>query len=706
MKTKNKKSSQATILRLKAEQKLARKQKNNKSSTPEADMLRLVHELEVHQIELEMQNEELFIAKEKSELGEQKYTELYDFAPSGYLTLSKTGEITELNFASAKLLNKDRSRLINANFACFISLNTRSNFDQFLKDVFTSKIKQSCEIVLESKNDLPIYVNIEGIADQRNNFCLLTLIDISTAKLAQIHLLEKKRKIEEQAENYKSLFNSIRDAILVADTERNIIDCNTAFCSLFGYSKEDIIGKKTSVFYENETQFIELGQVLESNYNESKSFLHTLNYKKKNNDIFPGETGVYYLKNNEGSILGFVGLIRDITQRQKAEIELLNARKKAEESDRLKSAFLANMSHEIRTPMNGILGFSRLLKNPHLTGKEQQRYIEVIEKSGDRLLNIINNLLDVSKIEAGLMKTNLKTVNINEAIDYVYSFFKHEIENKGMTFTLNNTLPSEGLFIKSDHEKIYAILINLIKNAIKYSDEGGIELGVSLKTSKMKSDIEFFVKDTGIGISKNKQHTIFDRFIQADIADESARQGAGLGLSIAKTYVEMLGGNIYLESQEGFGSIFYFTLPYNGQEDNLAKKINKKPGDKTNTYTHNLKILIVEDDPVSEMLISIIIKSITPKVIIARNGLEAINICKNDPEIDLVLMDIKMPEINGYEATRQIRQFNKDLIIIAQSAFGLNGDPEKALAVGCDDYIKKPLNKKLLLTMIEKHFNK
>jgi hypothetical protein len=236
----------------------------------------------------------------------------------------------------------------------------------------------------------------------------------------------------------------------------------------------------------------------------------------------------------------------------------ISEQEKAQMADKLKSAFLANMSHEIRTPMNGILGFAELLKNPNLTGAETKEYIEIIEKSGARMLNIINDIVDISKIESGLMKLDYEESNVNEQLEFIYTFFKPEVEAKGMTLTYLPTLKAEEANVNTDREKLYAILINLVKNAIKYSNKGSIVFGYQKKNGVL----EFYVKDTGIGIPKNRQAAIFERFIQADIADKMARQGAGLGLAIAKAYVEMLGGKIWVESEEGIGSTFYFTHPY------------------------------------------------------------------------------------------------------------------------------------------------
>jgi PAS domain S-box-containing protein len=392
--------------------------------------------------------------------------------------------------------------------------------------------------------------------------------------------------------------------------------------------------------------------------------------------------------------------------------ELLEARDRAEESDRLKSAFLTNMSHEIRTPMNGILGFSELLKDPGISGEDQQEYIGIIEKSSARLLNIINNLVDISKIESGQMELSVSETNVNEQIEHIYAYFKREAEQKGLKILVRKQLPSIEAVIKTDKKKINAILSNLVRNAIKYTDNGTIEIGYNKipagsqtavnKEAQCIASLRFFVRDTGIGIPEERKEAIFDRFVQADIEDRMAFQGAGLGLSISKAYVEMLGGKIWVESEEGNGSTFYFSIPYlNIVDENYFSKdvISVVEGE---NQLNNLKILIVEDDQVSEMVITRIVRTISNEILNVRTGIDAVATCRNNPDIDLILMDIKMPGIDGYEATRQIRQFNQKVIIIAQTAFALIGDKQKALNAGCNDYITKPTRKELLLAMIRK----
>jgi len=398
---------------------------------------------------------------------------------------------------------------------------------------------------------------------------------------------------------------------------------------------------------------------------------------------------------------------------KKAERDLIAALWKAEESDRLKFAFLNNLSHEIRTPMNGILGFSDLLKEPGLSGDQQQEYIRIIEMSGARMLNIINDIVDISKIEAGISTLTISETNINKKIEYTYNFFKREIGIKGIQLSFKNGLSHENAIIYTDSEKIDAILSNLVKNAVKYTDSGSIEFGYTLvepshatALPQTSPKLQFFVKDTGIGIAGPRQEAVFERFIQADISNTKAYQGAGLGLSISKAYVEMLGGTIWLESEENKGTTVFFTIPYNlssGEKDVNPADFSEM-ADRGDDKLAELKILIVEDDVISELFLYNSLKKLSSKIRSVTSGSKAVEICWEE-NIDIILMDIKLPDINGYEATRQIRQFNQKVVIIAQTAHGLLGDRAKAMMAGCNDYISKPISKKDLIALIQKYAN-
>ncbi len=384
--------------------------------------------------------------------------------------------------------------------------------------------------------------------------------------------------------------------------------------------------------------------------------------------------------------------------RKKAEEDLIKALEKATEADRLKSAFLANMSHEIRTPMNGILGFSELLKQPDLPKEDQHHFIQIIENSGKRMLNIINDLIDISKIEAGQTTLNMNKVEVNKQMDYLYTFFKPEAENKGLELKYHKGLNSPEDIIFSDQEKIYAILINLIKNAVKYTHRGSILFGYEKHADKL----EFYVKDTGIGIAANRQKAVFDRFVQADIEDKEVYEGAGLGLAITKAYIEMLGGSIKLTSKEGEGSLFYFSLPY--QKEQIIHQEAKKPEVIPVNQNKNLKILIVEDEKYSDEYLSLLLKNMSKNIHHATNGLEALELCRNISDFDLILMDVKMPKLDGYDTTKEIRKFNTKIQIIAQTAYALEGEKEKAIQAGCNAYISKPIRKNELIQMIDALF--
>ncbi len=399
-----------------------------------------------------------------------------------------------------------------------------------------------------------------------------------------------------------------------------------------------------------------------------------------------------------GNPAKMIGTIQDITEVKNIQKELIKAKEKAEESDRLKSAFLANMSHEIRTPMNGILGFANLLKEPQLNGDEQKMYIDIIEKSGERMLNTINNIIDISKIEAGQIEIIRQEFSISKKLNNILRFFKPEADKKGIQLILKNELTQAEDKITSDEEKLNAIFTNLVKNAIKFCDEGKIEISCKRKGKYL----EFYVKDSGKGIPSDRQQAIFDRFVQANIEDRNAHQGSGLGLAITKSYVELLAGKIWVESEKEKGSTFYFTIPYYPA---IIKITQSEKGNDNDNKIEKLNILIVEDDNVSEILIKTMIEGFSKNIYTAKTGLEAIEICKTNPGIDLILMDIKMPLMDGYEATQKIRDFNKNVTIIATTAFALAGDRERALDSGCNDYLPKPIMRDRLNAVIKQHFS-
>ena len=405
--------------------------------------------------------------------------------------------------------------------------------------------------------------------------------------------------------------------------------------------------------------------------------------------------------NSQNELLGFVGTITDISDLKFFEEELKLLRNKADQSNRLKSAFLANMSHEIRTPMNGILGFTSLLKEPNLTGELQNSYIEIIEKSGRRMLNIINDIISISKIESGSVELNIQDLNINEQQQYLHTFFKPEAAAKKIELSYTDSLPFESSIIKTDQDKFISIYTNLIKNAIKYTENGSIAFGYHIQGELL----EFYVRDTGIGIDNNRQEAIFERFIQADIEDKMASQGAGLGLAITKAYLKMLDGEIWVESEKGKGSTFYFTIPKNKKRVTMKEPEDFYQESVDKNQFKGLNILLAEDDDISALLIEIMLKNSNCTITRAKNGIEAVEHCQNNPNLDLVLMDVKMPLMDGYEATRQIREFNKQLIIVAQTAYSLSDDKENSFKVGCNEHLSKPIIRDELISIFTNYFS-
>jgi hypothetical protein len=519
-----------------------------------------------------------------------------------------------------------------------------------------------------------------------------------THEISQRKKAENSLRISEK--NLQTLSKSTAASILIYH-KKNIIYANPAASKLTGYSNNELLEMKVRDLVQ--PKFVDF--IIENNPNNphknNKKFEYEISILKKNKkekwiDVKTG------LIEWDGLECGIISAF-DITQRKKVEKQLIKAKENAENSERLKSAFLANMSHEIRTPMNGIIGFTELLKTPNLPIEKQQKFVEIIAKSGERLLNLINNIVDISKIEAKLMKTLLVDVNINEQLDYLYTFFKPEATAKGIELNYKKGLNNNLAILKTDREKLYAILLNLIKNAIKYTNSGTIEFGYQLKQDAPTQSIEFYVKDTGIGVPKNRQKAIFERFIQADIDDTNALQGAGLGLSICKAYVSMLKGKIWIESSTKTGSTFYVTLPYISNTNNTNLIVDTK--NKIHSKKLHIKTLIVEDDETSKLLATTILKPVTKNILTASNGLEAVEICKENTDIDLILMDIKMPLLNGFSATKHIRKFNKNVIIIAQTAYSLEGDREKALNAGCNNYISKPIDKDELFELIDNYFS-
>lgn len=378
-----------------------------------------------------------------------------------------------------------------------------------------------------------------------------------------IHDVTEKKKAEEQLRLLSRSVEQSPVAIEITDINGRIKYVNPAFEATTGFKLEEIKEKNPRILksgYQGETFYKDLWETILA----GKEWTGEIRNRKKNGKLYWEEAVISPIFNENGDIVNFVAIKEDITERKKMVEDLVAAKEKAEESDRLKSSFLANMSHEIRTPMSGILGFAGLLKEPGISGETQQRYISIIQDSGNRMLDTLNDLIDIAKIETGQVKVHLAQIDLNEQIENLYNFFSPMAASKGIELIFKDRVPSDASVLITDRAKLDSIFTNLIKNAIKFTDEGKIEIGCELKDGYL----EFYISDTGIGVPVEKWAAIFNRFEHADIEHAKIFQGSGLGLAISKAYVEMLGGKIWLHSREGEGSVFYFTIPATGSAEN------------------------------------------------------------------------------------------------------------------------------------------
>jgi len=394
------------------------------------------------------------------------------------------------------------------------------------------------------------------------------------------------------------------------------------------------------------------------------------------------------------------GYMKDITDKKSIELELIKTKEKAEESDRLKTEFINNMSHEIRTPMNGILGFSQLLDKPNKSEEKRKNYINIIQNSGNQLMRIIDDILEISKLGTKQVKVSEKNICLNDLLLEQFTIFDIKAKENKTPLYLKKGLSDKESIILIDETKLNKILSNLLENALKFTTNGFIEFGYKLKNGK----IEIYVKDTGIGIKAEKQEIIFERFSQEEKDLSKNVGGLGLGLSIAKENAELLGGKIRLQSEKGKGSTFFVTIPYKpANSESVNSNTDKEiKTEKQDEYT----ILIVEDEEVNYLFIETLLEDeidIDCNILHAKNGKEAVEICKENTEISFVLMDMKMPIMNGFEATKLIKAFRANLPIVAQTAYTTDEDKEKALSAGCDDFISKPISEETLKEIINKY---
>ena len=527
------------------------------------------------------------------------------------------------------------------------------------------------------------------IRDRNNKVTQIygVMMDISKEVLAEKKLIKSELK-------HQTLIESANDRIGVFDLDDKLIYGNSHFFQSLGMDREEYLSSPHLDYLHADDQSKHMEAMKEVKETGRAAYEYRVRHKKGHYLYMYSKLTL--LKDEKGRIDGILSINRDITKLKKIEKELIQARLKAEESDRLKSAFLANMSHEIRTPLNGIIGFSKLLSNPDVLDNKRKMYSDIIERNSQQLLSLISDIIDIAKIESDQLRIHNEHLNLNDLLDEIFQIFSNEINNyvdRDVKLYLQKDLKREQSFIVADRFRLAQLFNNLLSNAIKFTSVGSIEFGYRFSGK----DFLFFVKDTGIGILPEKQKIIFEPFRQED--DTMTRQygGTGLGLAICNKLTHLMGGKIWLESEKGVGSIFYFKLKLEFSE----KLVVKAPELKIETIKWPGKnILVVDDNKDVLTYMNEILCDCEAKIITAESGREAIDICNWAEKIDLVLMDIQMPGMDGYEATREIMKLYPDIPVVAQTAHAMAGDENKCLRAGCVAYVSKPIDKQKLQQVI------
>ncbi|MGF1585648.1 MAG: PAS domain S-box protein [Bacteroidales bacterium] len=532
------------------------------------------------------------------------------------------------------------------------------------------------------KNGSTIWIRCRGLAIRDVNGTPIRMLgahqDISEIKRTEQESIYAKEKAIESEKRFRNMFEFHSAIMLLVEPESGkIINANNSAVEFYGY---DLLTLRSMSIQDinqlNQEQIKkECKRALKKNCN-----VFIFPHKLSNGEIRTVEVHSTPI-HHEGKPILF-SIIHDITQRNKAEKELIKAKEKAEESDNLKTAFLQNMSHEIRTPLNAISGFSQFLLNPGFSEEKRKEFVSIIQNSSNQLISVVSDILSISFLETKQEKINNEIVNVNSLISELEMIFNQQLCLKKIELKVVKSLTDIESTIFIDRVKLTQIISNLINNADKFTEEGTIEIGYSLKNK----ELEFYVKDTGIGIKEDQQEKIFERFRQADMSISKKYGGTGLGLAISKGYTELLGGKIWVSSEIGKGSTFSFTIPYIPSEEAVKDKALNNSG-----FKKRIKILIAEDEPNNYLFFETILSDYDCEILHAEDGREAIELYKSNPDIDFILMDIKMAHIDGIQATKIIKSINSKVPVIAQTAYGLESEVLDFKEF-FDDYLVKPIN--------------
>ncbi|OFX41840.1 MAG: hypothetical protein A2X03_07835 [Bacteroidetes bacterium GWA2_40_15] len=553
----------------------------------------------------------------------------------------------------------------------------QQNVIMLMLDIYEAAIHQN-EMLIQTQEELrSLNERLESIVEERTS-------DLSEEiKLSN----EIANRLKESEEKFRSAMENSADAIFMTDLQGKYLYTNKAVTTMLGFTSEEMISK-TILDLSPRDKRDEYSEIYKQVLSKGKVFTEIELLKKDGN----------FISTDLNSVLLPGGLIygscRDISERKHAKEELIKAKDKAEESDRLKTAFLHNISHEIRTPMNAIVGFTALLGESGVDAQTRESYIEIIMQSSNNLLAIISDIVDISNIEANIVTIVKNEINFNSTLKLLCNQFLPGAGDKKIQLICETGVPDSDAFVITDNARLTQILSNLINNAIKFTDKGYVKVGCELRDKFL----EFRVSDTGIGIPEEFHPKIFDRFYQVQNTISRLYEGTGLGLAISKAYVELLGGKIWLTSEPGAGTSFYFTIPYERQTI-VPLPVIEKPVNKGFVFTEKKTILVAEDIDSNFQLVSYFLSGTNSDIIRAVNGKEAVEKCLSNKSIDLILMDIKMPEMDGCTAVKLIREANITIPIIAQTAYV--DDRDKAIEYGCTGFISKPFDKKGLLQIVQ-----
>ena len=653
--------------------------------------------------------EDLIKAKEIAEENEKKFKVAFYTSPDSVNINSLDSTFVEINEGFTQLMGYTREEVIGVKSTDLNIWAIPEDRNQFIKILKKTGKIENLESVFRCKNGTHKTALMSASFIQIKNIphILSVTRDITARKQIENDLIVAIKKAEENSKLIENIANNIPAFIAVVDAiTLRYIFTNQQYITSFNKKKEEIIGSHISEIIGAANTEYAMPYIEEVRKGKTSSYINT--FELTNGKRFLNVNYVPGFDEN-GVVKNIIVLTFDVTSIKESEEALQIAKEKAEESDRLKSAFLQNMSHEIRTPMNAIMGFSGLLVKNYNNKPKLEKFSEIIGLRCNDLLDIINDILDISKIESGQLTVNNEDGDLQELFTELTIFFNEYQKKLGKQHIKFNmqplSLPNKNI-ICTDKVKLKQILINLIGNAFKFTDSGKIECGCKLESDETLS---FYVSDTGIGIPKDKQQEVFERFSQLQNGNNKAIGGTGLGLPIVKGLVHLLGGNIKLESETGNlsadktrGSIFLFTIPY--KTIKIKHKIINKMENTEEYKFVNKTILIVEDDQYNLEYLQEILSQTGLNIISVSYGNEAVKIALGK-KVDLILMDIRLPDFDGYEATRQIKQHKPEIKIIAQTAYASLDEKEKALDAGCSDYISKPMDKNALLSIIKKNLN-